>query len=390
MTIKEYMKALPLVAALLLIAACSNQDLALVEELQPEARIIPITANVSTDIQTRATYQSLSDGSHYLFQEGERLFVWGTDNNQADGTVVISGELTLAPSTGGSSSGSFSGNLIYTGEGAPSNSLVLYAVLKSPNDLLFPSSVAEFVAGTRTPTYPDVLATSTYDAISKFSYFLTSAYFSNTPSFYFSSNQGSTFLSFDVILENGATDPSVAVSIKNNGSALRSGSATVVTEGGKRHAKFVAAFPRTELYNATVTLGSRPAINFGSTISSAPTTLDENNIYQVTKDYNGYKITTSASMGGVPLVTDKVLGSVNTLPQYKTTTELLSEYGPTAAALASNVESCEYVSGDNNVSKSGSAPDFTLSVTGVGTSNFDVTALGKTVNLSITVAKLIP
>lgn len=275
MEIRKYMKTLPLVAALLLIASCSSEEIEIPEAPQVAKTIlIPYEATVSSGSQTRATL----DGNNYYFQTGDKLFVYD-DNNK------ISGELTLT-SGAGTDEAVFGGTLTYTpnlGDGddpnTPADNMSLNAVLKGVNDNLLPSTVGDYKSSGA--NYSTAVGSSLTDAVEKYSHFTTVSNYKYKN--FTSLMQWSTFVSFAITLEDGtAAGENITVTIKNGGSAVCSGNVKTVDEGGAIKAQFTAAFPGgTTLSGATVTLGTRDPISFAS---SNPT-LFPNNKYTVTKTY---------------------------------------------------------------------------------------------------------
>lgn len=396
MEIKKYLKAMPVMAALLLTASCSNEDNEIVESPQPEqVRTVPITVTASSASLTRAT---LDDYTQYMFDKDDHLYVWSEDKKvygelEYNSGYYQDGEYTIKDDP---HEATFKGDLTITSGGELTNGTTkLYAVIKSKKDQIL-GTLEDFKENGFKPDYTlaKTFATSNEEAVQMFSFFIADATYSgDNTSFNFNEKQNSAFLSFDVTLEDGASAGDVSATIKNGEATLQSGTVAAAADvSGKVHAKFVAGFPSgTELYNATVTVGSRPAINFGSTISSAKTTLAANKIYRVSKDYNGYKITASASVGGNAVVTDKPVASGILLsesePYNKTIKDILK--GTAAEQYISSVTSCVYASGDENVSVSGDAPNFTFSAKDQGTSTFTVMSGNTPVSLSITVSKLI-
>ena len=265
MKTKSIIRALSAMAALLLITACSDIDNTIIE--QPDGKeytTVPFTATVNNATGTRAT---LNTSNQYIFQTGDKLYVEGTG---------VYGYLTLKAGDEGKRTGAtFEGNLNVSG--TPTAELPLNAVLVSSTDALHTISGDKVTA----TTYPTTaIAATEAEAIEKYSDFTGSATYSN-PSF--TLNQQSAFISFDVTLvDNTAASTAVAVSISNDGGVVRTGSTTTANVSGDIKAQFVAAFPggSTTLSDASVTLGTRPAISFGGS-----TALAVNKIYQVTKGY---------------------------------------------------------------------------------------------------------
>ena len=319
MDIKRYLEALPVMAALLLTGACSNEENAVVEEPQhAQARTIPFTATVTTGPQTRATI----DGSNeYAFQKKDKLYIWGDK---------LYGELTLQ-GDGGSNYGTFKGTItLEEGCGDPKETNPeLFAVIKSENDEIL-GTLSEFKNRNYLPNYAlaDTYASTFAEAVEKFSFFKTpfpGTY--NDPSFSFYDSQNSAFVSFDITLEDGSTPAGadITAKISNNGSVEREATVTTVAEGGKVKAKFIAATrDGTTLNNANVTLGTGDIINFGGT-----KTLSGNTFYTVTKTYYGYRITASGTLSvtsptpmSIPIT--KILPNQN-IPMNTTLGDLLGD-----------------------------------------------------------------
>ena len=375
MEIRKYMKALPLVAALLLIASCSSEEIEIPEAPQVAKTIlIPYEATVSSGSQTRATL----DGNNYNFQSGDKLFVYD-DNNK------ISGELTLT-SGAGTNEAVFGGTLTYTpnpGDPAtPANNLSLRAVLKGENDNLLPSTVEGYKSSGA--DYSNAIGSSLTDAVKKYSHFTAVSNYEYKN--FTSLMQRSTFVSFAITLEDGtAAGENITVTIKNGGSPVCSGSVTTIEEDSKIKAKFTAALEGyTELNGATVTLGDRDAISFGGS-----KTLYANYKYSVTKTYKRYTMTATATVPDIPMI--NITGGEKTktikikeFPYEKTLAELLSEYDESYAVIA-NYATCVRTSGEN-VSVSDSKP-YTFTVTGTGTSVFNVSIYGVSFPVTITVTK---
>lgn len=265
MKTKTIIRALSAMAALLLITACSDIDNTIIE--QPDGKeytTVPFSATVSNASETRA---GLNGSKQYVFETGDKLYVEGTG---------VYGYLTLKAEDAGKRTGAtFEGNLNVSG--TPASTLALNAVLVSSTDALHTISGDKVTA----TTYPTTaIAATEAEAIEKYSDFTGSATY-GTPSF--TLNQQSAFISFDVTLvDNTATSTAVNVSISNDGGVVRTGSTTTALIGTDIKAQFVAAFPggSTTLSDASITLGTRPAISFGGS-----TALAVNKIYQVTKGY---------------------------------------------------------------------------------------------------------
>lgn len=277
MNTRIFYKALPFVAVLLLSAACINQDLVVDDESQAgQERIIPYTASVGSDIMTRAT---LNNDNYYVFETGDKLYVWGTN---------IYGELTLTSGAGDYKGASFSGNLHWSGAGdTPGEYTDLHAVLVGPNSKIF-GTLEEFKKRDFEADYTlaSPFASTWAEAAQFFSYFGANSWF-GAGEFDFYYRQQSSYLSFDITLEDGTAEgQTVAVSISNGGNVVSTASVTTSKDGDLVKAKFIAGILNTTLDNASVKLGDRDAISFGGTNSLAP-----DYFYNVTKTYTRYKIT---------------------------------------------------------------------------------------------------
>lgn len=376
MNTRIFYKALPLVAVLLLSAACINQDLVVDDESQAgQERIIPYTASVGSDIITRAT---LNNDNYYVFETGDKLYVWGQD---------IYGELTLTSGAGDYKGASFSGNLHWSGTGdTPGEYTDLHAVLVGPNSKIF-GTLEEFKKRDFEADYTlaSPFASTWAEAAQFFSYFSANSWF-GAGKFDFYYRQQSSFLSFDITLEDGTAEgQTVAVSISNGGNVVSTASVTTSKDGDLVKAKFIAGILNTTLDNASVKLGDRDAISFGGTNS-----LDPDYFYNVTKTYTRYKITASAE-GQSKSSENKPMG-------YETTLQtILSSLG--LSTYSNLVQDCSKESGTSiNVTDLGGNPhDFQFTVVGEGDSVFNMTAANPfnpssslTVTITITVAKMTP
>lgn len=300
---KKYLNVLCAVVALAFTAACSHQEMDIEDVFQNEqVRIVPFSASVITAVETRATLvDNGHNGYEYRLQDDDRLYIWSNDEK-------IYGELSRVSG----SDRSFSGYVTLEAGSELNNGTTLNAVIKSSQDRIL-GSLTEFKENNFEPNYTSAIAASEVEAVQMFSYFKTSGtyYTGMGVVFYFNGSQNSTFLSFDITLEDGtAAEKSVVVSISNDGSVVRTGSVTTKEEGGAIHAKFVAGFPSdTTLIGATVTVGESTPISFGGS-----TTLLSNTFYKVIKTYPIYKVTASGSLFSIPFsVTKENIKSHSTL-----------------------------------------------------------------------------
>lgn len=371
MKTKAYLNLLPLVAALLLTAACNNQDLVIVDEPQPDqVRLIPFKATVSSLIPTRAT---LNDGGSYEFQYGDRLYVWGTD---------IYGELST---TNSGFNAEFSGTLHWSGAGEyPASGLSLHAVIVGPNDQIF-GSLKEFKDRGYKPktAYATTIAASDADAVQSYSHFEATATFGG-PYFDFGNSQKSAFVSFDITLEDGtAADADVTVSISNGGSVVRSGSVKTVNDNGEIKAKFTAGFPGGyalsdaffQLSFGNSTDANRVPISFGGDAALAA-----NGLYKVARKY--YTITASSA--------STTMTRIAPMSYALTTTQILNGLGA-PAQVASLVTGCTDPTPASIVNVDKSSNPYVFTIVGTGTTTFAITtsldAPYSSIPVSITVAE---
>ena len=375
--------ALPAVATMLLAASCSNQEIEDIEATQASQKhSIPFEAVVNSPVQTRGTLNAAGDA--YEFQTGDRLFVAGGNAN-----TTITAELTLNPADAGKTTGArFTGTLDYTGD-APTAETGLSAWLKGVNDQLLPATAAALAAANGKVTFPaTAIAASPAEAVEKYSYFFPMSMVTyGNPSF--TLYQFSSFIDFNIALEDGtAVGDVLPVTITNGSSVVRTGTVRATDDGfGGVTARFTAAFmgsgadqfaDPTELSSATVKLGTKDAISFGGT-----TTLDQNIIYQVSKGYydDGAKYTLTAETTFMGTLIHRELTD-KTLPINTTTLGNL-----TNSTLAGMATSAVVKSGTNITLGAFAGASTTVSVTKSGTSVITVTAGDMTVDVTITVAK---
>ena len=385
MDIKRFFMALPAVATMLLAASCSNQEIENIEATQASQKhSIPFEAVVNSPVQTRGTLNAAGDA--YEFQTGDRLFVVGGNAN-----TTITAELTLNPADAGKTTGArFTGTLDYTGD-APTDETGLSAWLKGVNDQLLPATAAALAAANGQVTFPaTAIAASPAEAVKKYSYFFPMSMVTyGNPSF--TLYQFSSFIDFNIALEDGtAVGDVLPVTITNGGSVVRTGTVTATDDGfGGVTARFTAAFmgygadqfaASTTLSSATVTLGTKSPISFGGT-----TELNQNKIYQVRKGYYEagakYTLTANATVMGNPVqkeLTDE------TLPISTTVATLLGTY----SSAASFVTSAVVTSGENVTLGTFSAGDTPVTVSKSGTSTIKLTTSGfGDIIVTVTVAK---
>ena len=381
---------MPVVAALLLTASCSSEDNEIVEApLSAQTRTVPFTVTVNSGSQTRATVDNWTN--KYMFETTDKLWVWNDDGK-------IYGELEWQDGKYGYTyDGTFSGNLTVEAGATLEASTTLYATIKSSSDEILGANLAAFKANNFLPDYTSATtyASSNAEAVQKFSFFkATSTY--GAKSFNFSDTQNSTFLSFDITLEDGTDDnTNVSVYIYNGISDLvRTGSVTTEADGsGNVHAKFVAGFPSgTTLSSASVKVGTSDNISFG-----ASQTLAANKIYNVTRTYTRYKITASATIpttiANTLHISENQSMTTSNKPMNYTTTlqDMLDAMGTEAAMIKTMVSGCTRTSpaSDWSVDYSdlgGTPKNYQFEVVGVGETVFNMSVTyGVTVNVPITI-----
>lgn len=378
---KNIYMALPIVAAMLLIVACNNQALDIIDESQPDqVRLIPYTATVGNDIPTRVTLSGVDDGV-YLFETGDKLYVWGEN---------IKGELTLT-SGNGSYEANFSGDLKWSGGSEePASDLDLNAVIVNSNNSKMLGTLDQLIAGVDYPNYSFApLAANLQQAVQYCSYFKTTSTY-GAKSFYFQNKQKTAFLCFDITLENGATEiaaGSVDINISKGGITVYSGPVPTSSSGGYGGsykasfvASFVASFPEGFKLNneTTVTLGSgstRVPISFGG-----DKTLVANGKYEITRKY--YTITASSA--------STTMTRIAPMSYALTTTQILSGLGA-PAQVASLVTGCTDPTPASIVNVDKSSNPYVFTIVGTGTTTFAITtslnAPYSSIPVSITVAE---
>ena len=284
MKIKRFFEALPVVAALLLTASCTNEDndMLVPQPETPAVKTIPFTVTVSTSTDTRATVDA--KGNSYLFEDGDALYI-------QDESGDVYGKLTL---TSGAESvdATFSGELNYTGD-EPEASLALTAVLKGKDDVIvqvegdkvtdivYPADAIQKPSDTE----PIVAVASLQEAIQNFSYFKGTATYGNPA---FTLEQQSAFLHFSISIVGEEVPERIDVSVVNNVSEDSPYGDVIsywdveLDESGKTEF-YTALASGTKLENACFMaslsgIELSPNFNFGNDIE-----LEANHVYKVAK-----------------------------------------------------------------------------------------------------------
>ena len=266
---------LPMMAAALMTTACSNEDsVAEAPAQQGGVKTIPYTVTVNGGAaQTRATVES--DNKTLCFADGDKLYVTGTD---------IQGVLDIQAGDGtttgpGTANATFSGDLIYLGEGSPADELALTATLVSAQQTVG-TQVSVDAAGAVTVNYPATAFCSTVnDAVQQYSDLTgTATYGAKSFTLY----QQTAFLNYTVKLKSSvAAGDAVTATVKNGATTLSTASVTTTTDAGSN---VVACFvlpvaEGTVLSGATVTIGTLATVGFGG---DAAKTL-EGKVYNVAR-----------------------------------------------------------------------------------------------------------
>ena len=238
---------LPMMTAILAMVACNKN-----EAQSDPVQKIPYTVNVgSGDPSTRATVDA--DNKTLRFAYGDKLYVTG---------VNISGVLDIQ-SGQGTASATFSGELIYSGEGSPASNLALDATLVSFQQeedvqVLINSSSKAVQVQYPTNTY----CASVNDAVQQYSHLTGESTFAQKS---FSLTQQSAFLNFEINFADGTdAGETLQAVVTNDGSVVCTANVTTKTENEKVVATFVLPVRKDILRNATVKLGTKAVISINT------------------------------------------------------------------------------------------------------------------------------
>lgn len=212
MTMRFYRYLFVFMATLALLCGCKKA----IEEIPaPEVTdVLPFSVTVQPEKETRASFSGSSlDEGHYIFAEGDKLYITGADGQ-------IHGELSIA-SGAGTGTATFSGSLVCTGGFEPTASTVLSATLVgSQQSNFFTVADGKITAG---PAYPSSIANTTItDLVQKYSHFTASF---NYSTHYFTLTQQTVFLNFDLELYRSnlklsGASPTVQADIKSSGGTV--------------------------------------------------------------------------------------------------------------------------------------------------------------------------
>ena len=288
-------KRLPILASVLLLAACTADILSPVRpalEAGPQAqgatdtRLVHYCVTVADGDSSSHTRATLNKDGKYVYSASDMLFVRST--GEYEGRVY--GALMLDPKDIGKSSGvTFEGDLHLFGyevDEEPEDDMPLEAVLVGSHDQLYEfDDLGEQIVGN--PVWPEdgALATSVAKAVEQYSILTAESTYGQQA---FQLSQGSCFVNFSVTLDdetevNKEIGAYVWTDADLDKRKIRSGTVTTVDDGeGHIKANFVAAFPGgTVLDGAVVGLGGRNPIDFGG----SGTTLEANKVYHVNRTF---------------------------------------------------------------------------------------------------------
>lgn len=246
MNTKNIFRAALSMTAALMMTACSSDDINKVTP-QGEGKIIPFEATVSSRSLTRATVDD--DNKTLKFAAGDKLYITGEN---------IKGVLEIASGTE-TASATFSGNLIYTGEGSPASDLALNATLVSAKQT-DGKEVNVNEAGVVAVAYPTTAYCATVnEAVQKYSNLTGESTYGKRS---FTLAQATAFLNFVITFEDDTDNgEELTAVVKNGETTLCTANVTTALESDKIVAKFVLPVAAgTALSSATVTMGEKSAL----------------------------------------------------------------------------------------------------------------------------------
>ena len=246
MNTKNIFRAALSMTAALMMTACSSDDINKVTP-QGEGKIIPFEATVSSRSLTRATVDD--DNKTLKFAAGDKLYITGEN---------IKGVLEIASGTE-TASATFSGNLIYTGEGSPASDLALNATLVSAKQT-DGKEVNVNEAGVVAVAYPTTAYCATVnEAVQKYSNLTGESTYGKRS---FTLAQATAFLNFVITFEDDTDNgEELTAVVKNGETTLCTANVTTALESDKIVAKFVLPVAAgTALSSATVTMDEKSAL----------------------------------------------------------------------------------------------------------------------------------
>ncbi|MBO7628834.1 MAG: hypothetical protein J6S87_02670, partial [Bacteroidales bacterium] len=270
-----------------------------------EQTTIPYTVTVTDGTGTKATVEGNYGSFHYVFEEGDALFVTdcdalhvpGSTNDPDDATIY--GVLTLV-SGAGETTGTFSGDLICVGGAKPENDTQLYATLVSQKDVIHEHAkgkITGIISDTETQkgwcSVDAVDATAYEDAVSRYSNFQGSALYSDER---FTLSQSSVFLVFNLYFSSSDSG-SKTISVYDGSTVVRSKELTLPATGTKQ-LSFIAAFP-----DASAFSGDASVYVDGVAYPFDATLLTANYFYNVARTVGFDGLTIKATQTGTTTIT---------------------------------------------------------------------------------------
>lgn len=239
-----YWVALTMATATLM-TACNKNDEERPDVVTPSVTI-PYTVTIEA-ADGRATLDP--DNKTIRFAEGDGLYIYGTD---------IAGALLIQSGVGETTGATFSGELMYTGEGSPADDLVLNAMLLSAQQMLSDLSFEE--TGEINVKYPTTAyCASVNEAVQKYSSLKGTSTF-GARSFLLA--QQTAFLNFIITFDDGTpAGKTLSTTVSNGGEELCTADVTTTAEEDKVVARFVLPVAGgTTLSDAKVKIGKKDAL----------------------------------------------------------------------------------------------------------------------------------
>lgn len=260
-------------------------------ELQSPEPMVMKTIHYQVTAGQAASSKATLDGSdHYIFQEGDRLYV----NATGTGADKLYGFLHLIKGAG-TETAVFDGDLYCHYEFEPTSETELNVTLVGADDDIH--RVSDGGGRITAVEYPSSACAATFaEAVRKYSHFTDSGHYGDVR---FTLAQQSSFLR--VSLKFGASEvpegTEITVKILNGSTELRAFTVEAEEVGAVSWARFVASFPgETELSDGQITYqkGSGAPETLNALNSGSAVTLAANTYYDVFRSllpiWNGFKI----------------------------------------------------------------------------------------------------
>ena len=251
------------------------------EQQSPEPMAMKTVHYRVTAGQAASSKATLDGSDHYIFQEGDRLYVNATGAS-AD---KLYGFLHLIKGAG-TEIAVFDGDLYCHYEFEPTSETELNVTLVGAGDLLHTVSGGRITAGPDIGDfeYPSNACTATFaEAIRKYSHFTASGHYGDVS---FTLAQQSSFLRCAVKFDSGEAGTTFTFKVLDGETELRSIEVEAVADESLSWARFVAVFPGgTELTQGRLscTEGSSDPEFMPPFRAGAATTLAANTYYDVTR-----------------------------------------------------------------------------------------------------------